>query len=199
MGDVPTWVAAVAAWAGVVVNAAIVLVALSPIRTAKREREARGRLVAAYLMIPIGTAYKLMFMARGDLRELIQPNAMLDGTALDGVLNRLQGVCDRVPSLLASFNLSEAAYLDEGMGEVLAQAIGTANATVSALSLALARLAVASRFPTMDQVRAAQRTEIEKLGFLPAQFESASDLVGIFAQYCEGLFTNRETIAAMRN
>ena len=44
LGDVPAWVAAVAAWAGVVVNALIVFVALSPIRTAKRQRAARGRL-----------------------------------------------------------------------------------------------------------------------------------------------------------
>lgn len=42
VGDVPTWVAAVAAWAGVVVNALIVFVALAPIRNAKRER-ARAR------------------------------------------------------------------------------------------------------------------------------------------------------------
>ena len=53
VGDVPTWVAAVAAWAGVVVNAAIVFVALSPIRTAKRERTARGRLVASHLYTPM--------------------------------------------------------------------------------------------------------------------------------------------------
>lgn len=188
LGDVPTWVAAVAAWAGVVVNALIVFVALAPIRNAKRERIARGRLVAASLSVPIGDACKYMHTACEDLKAIANPHALLDDSQFDGLLVKLENVRDWVPPLLANFKLSEAAYLEEGMGERLAQAIGAANAAIASLSVCLDAFAAANRFSTLDRVLNARRQVAESLHFLPADFRAAARGLTAFAGYCDRIF-----------
>jgi len=132
LGDVPTWVAAVAAWAGVVVNALIVFVALAPIRNAKRERAARGRLVAAYLTVPILRARSALKLGSEHVAFLL--NADPNVPAWDVSFALVRELPETIRGLLNSFDVSEAAYLDEKMGEHLAQSLGLLNAIVVLVS-----------------------------------------------------------------
>ncbi len=188
VGDVPTWVAAVAAWAGVVVNALIVFVALSPIRTAKRERIARGRLVAAYLMVPITEACKYMHLACEDLDALLKSDGLLDSDKSELLLANLGNTRDWVPPLLGRFDLSEAAYLDEGMGEKLAQAVGATNTAIASLSTTLDAFAFAGKFSTADRVLEARKEVVAHIGYLPSDLRAAKHALAVFVAYCGRIF-----------
>lgn len=185
-GDVPAWVAAVAACVGVVVNALIVLVALAPIRSATRERTARGRLVAASLVVPMRLVRELLGSAERNLTTLMAAGAMPKGKDIDQIVADLHDVVEKVPPLLACFDIREAAWLDGKIGERLAKTVGSANVGILGLSSLLAQLARARKTSffevRVDDVRA---NAVKPYAFLPAHFRSTADLMGEFTTYCE--------------
>lgn len=185
VGDVPTWVAAVAAWAGVVVNALIVFVALAPIRSAKRERVARGRLVAAYLATPMTLARAALKGGRNDIASLF--NGDTDAVTRDIALKRLGELPETIQRLLNRFDVSEAAYLGEEMGEKLAQSFGAVNVALMCVPIAidaftsLHELESYGASPRVEKIL--ERTRNVALG-MPEMFEDAIVSLKVFTDYC---------------
>jgi len=194
LGDVPAWVAAVAAWAGVVVNALIVFVALSPIRTAKRQRAARGRLVAAYLMIPVLRARSALKLGSEHLAFLL--NADPNVPAWDVSFALVRQLPETIRGLLNSFDVSEAAYLDEKMGEHLAQSLGILNAIVVLVPEVLVLLtelreaeglAECGDSVTSQKVQALRERAHKVAAPLPGMLNDARSNLGVFTDYCRHL------------
>jgi len=194
VGDVPTWVAAVAAWAGVVVNALIVFVALAPIRNAKRERAARGRLVAAYLSVPILRARSALKLGSEHLTFLL--NADPNVPAWDVSFALVRELPETIRGLLNSFDVSEAAYLDEKMGEHLAQSLGLLNAIVVLIPEVLDLLTdlreaegLAEREGSVasQKVQALRERAHKSAGCLPAMLNDARSSLGVFTDSCRHL------------
>lgn len=188
LGDVPTWVAAVAAWAGVVVNALIVFVALSPIRTAKREREARGRLVAAYLAAPMTLARVALKGGRNAITVLLKDDA--NEMEREAALKQLGELPENIQRLLDRFDVSEAAYLGEGMGEKLAQSFGAVNVALMCVPVAIDAFTTLHKLKNLES---SQRVENLRertrnvVADMPETFDNARARLKVFTDYCVGL------------
>lgn len=201
----PAWAEVIATCVGVLINAGVVIVALLPIHRAKRLQQARGLLTAAYFQDPFSRAYKQMFLGCADLKVVADTNADVDRPELLVSMGRLSALPDRVLQLLGKFSLEDAAYLDANQGKQLAMAVGEARAVLEVLTVATKKFnATTTSFEAMiahtvegppllkviDAFAKARRNVIKEFQFLPGQFESATDHLGKFAEYCEGLFSS---------
>lgn len=178
----------IAAWVGAAVNFGVVLVALSPVRTAKRERAARGRLVAAYLAFPMSLTRMTLARGRTDMALLLDPNA--DMAKQDAALKRFGEIPDSVRGMLARFEVSDAAYLDNGMGEKLAQSFGAVNAAAMSVPI------VVKVFTRVRKLRASGNVQqnlalVEHARTVSAQLDDVFDVavkrLSVFTDYCTDL------------
>lgn len=199
VGDVPTWVAAVAAWAGVVVNALIVFVALAPIRSAKRERVARGRLVAASLAEPMRVVRGLLGQSAHDLATLMEPGTVRKNMDFEQILVNLKDATEKAPPLLACFDVGKAEWLDGEIGERLARTVGRVNVAFLGLSSLLDALA-GSRGPKVfpEEVYAKRANVVKSYEYLPTVFHSAAEFMGDFTDYCDHLFPSWTRVPSKR-
>ena len=169
-------------------NLGVVLVALSPIRTAKREHAARARLVAAYLAFPMDMTRALLQRGRNDLALLLDPDA--DEREQDRVLKRFSEIPEVTRGLLSRFDVSDAAYLGNRMGEQLAQALSLANAAVMAVPSVINVCTSVRKLRTAGQVQQLQ-IRLEQLDGvsdeIQAIFDGAVVSLGVFADYCRSL------------
>ena len=185
----PMWIAAVAAWAGVFVNLAVVLVALSPIHAAKRERETRGLLVAAYLRTPIGMAHGLISLGHKALDASVQPDQPMDGLEIETNMARLRALPSRVRALLNRFDIADAASLPDDVGQQLAQAVGMAQATLDALEVFVTNFDTATNSSqSPDVIGERRRQVVQQYASMTFDLAVAVEALAVFRKYCEGLF-----------
>jgi len=180
-GDIATWV-------GAAVNFAVVLVALSPIRAAKRERAARGRLVAASLHVQMKVVHRLLELAANSMTTLLAADSMPEGPHFGHLVGTLREVQQRVPPLLACFSIPEAAYLDREKGERLARTVGSTNAAMLGLSTLLNELDAATQFNPTGGTRSARKKMITSYKFLADNLHTNFERMGEFTAYCDSLF-----------
>lgn len=199
-GDVPIWIAAIATCVGVVVNGAVVVAALLPLHRAAKQRKARGLLTAAYLRIPLGIVYTQMGLACSDLVEYVR-DAPQDRAELGASVARLRALPARARSLLAKFNIVDAAYLPDDNGQQLAQTIGEVESVLSWLEASIGKFDTVKRAfeariglpgsasSSLLQMYLTSQREVtaHAAEFLP-EFQSATDHLGEFAKYCDRLF-----------
>lgn len=188
----------IAAWVGAAVNLLVVLVALSPIRTAKRERAARGRLVAASLHFPARITYRLLELVANSLSKLVPPGATLEGPEYDQLVRNLSDANRRVHPLLSRFNIPEVSCLDQARGEKLARTVGKINGALPELLALVNELEKASRLESTERVRSARARALEGYDDFRDTFRSTAESMGEFAAYCDGLFQSVDEVAADR-
>lgn len=193
-GDVPTWVAAVAAWAGVVVNAAIVFIALSPIRTAKRERTARGRLVASHLYNPMAYSAAILQAAHPALLNYIKITAGRASAEVRPDAEKLRMLCMELRAQFESYDLKEAAFLPDEMGLLLSNGVGQVRVCIGFLETSVGRYFSADELDAIpaDRLRfdAANRLE-----FMVEPYEEAMAQMKGFDQECRRLLGIPEAIS----
>jgi hypothetical protein len=125
---------------------------------------------------------------RKDVETFMKPDP--DGHAQDVAIARLSEMPGVLRDLLSRFNVSEAAYLDGGMGEKLARAFGSASASIMAITRLLDFFTAARKLDAVatPQQRQAYREEVQKLAtYALTIFDSAVTRLGEFTDYCEGL------------
>lgn len=178
----------IAAWVGAAVNLGVVLVALSPIRTTKRERATRSRLVAAYLAFPMSLTCAVLKRGRKDLALLLNSGA--DEREQDKALKRFSEIPELTRGPLSRFDISEAAYLGDRMGEKLAQSLSLANAAVMAVPSVI-KVCTSVRTLRADGKIQEHQAHIEQMrevsDHVQAIFDGAIVSLGGFADYCRGL------------
>lgn len=186
VGDVPTWVAAVAAWAGVVVNGAIVFVALSPIRTAKRERTARGRLVASHLYTPMAYSAALLKAAHPAILNYTKVTAGRASADVRPDAERLQTLCIELRSQLESYDLKEVAFLPGEMGQLLSNGVGQVRVCIGFLETSVGRYFSADVLDAIpaDKLRFAAANH---LGFMVERYGEAMEQMAGFAKVCRSM------------
>lgn len=202
LGDVPTWVVAIATCVGVIVNAAVVIVALLPIHRAKKQHQARGLLTAANLRIPLGLAHNQMRRACEDLQIYAQSDQPVDRPQLSQSVDKLRPIPDRVRGYLAKFDIADAAYLEGDRGPQLAQAIGVAESAISVLDASIKKFdsvtqqyekslsasAATVQTSLIKAFLAARHSVVKEAVQLPVLFTAATDRLGEFVEYLEHLF-----------
>lgn len=180
-----------ATWAGAVGSLLVAFVAVLPLEIARRQRKARGRLVAAHLVAPFSLAHQLMKRNKKNMDTFAQYVPSNDYETINKAVCSLEWLVKRMPGFLEMFKVTDGAYLPKGVSSDLAQAIGLTNTTLLVLQDSLDKWAQTSRASGMQHEVDARRAKvIEKVNahLLPEMFDRATERLGQFAAYCEKLF-----------
>lgn len=178
--DQGAWIAGIGALAAA---AAAVFIAGWEGRRRHRERESRGRLVAAYLYTPFVRIH-------GYLREMerlaYSYSAILPGNATLDVADdarKLKLSCDDISSSLGTFSISDAAYLPDSVGSKLAIAVSEVAMLVGGLGKSVELYLLADEHDHVTRFDAAH----EQAGY-SAWAAHAAEQVRSFLAYCEKEF-----------
>jgi hypothetical protein len=176
----------VATWAGALAGFLVACVALLPIFKDWQQRRMRGRLVASHLYNAMAYSAALLKAAHPALIDYTKVTVGQASADVRVHAEKLRILCTELRQQLACYDIKEAAFLPDNMGQLLANGVGQVRVCIGFLETSVAQYFSADHLAAVpaDNLRFAAANH---LTFMVQPYEDAMQQMAGFSKQCRQL------------